>query len=142
MDKTENPAASERRILKKFLQRYYRTRKQREILQARLQTMRQEFRDGAEKSSEIEAKIEAQKKEAQNSTLLIMEILDFLPQGSTERTIMEMRHIDCKTWTQVQRAVFLTASPCYERYNKGLDALLGNARVRSIIGLPQKDIGG
>ena len=142
MGKAENPAINERRILKKFLQRYYRIRKQQETIQTRLQRVRREFRDEAEKPSEIEAKIEAQKQEAKKSTLQIMEILDFLPQGSTERTIMELRHIDCKTWTQVQRAVFLTASPCYERYNKGLDALLGNTEVRNIVGLPQNDIGG
>lgn len=140
MGKAGNQAASERRILKKYLQRYYRTRKQQETLQARLQRLRQEFRDG--ESSEIEARLKAQKQEAKNSTLQIMEILDFLPQGSTERTIMELRHIDCKTWAQVQRAVFLTPSPCYERYNKGLDSLLGNTKVRTMIGLPKNDTGG
>lgn len=140
MGKTENPAVSERRILKKFLQRYYRMRKQQETLQARLQRMRSEFRDN--ESTEIEAKLRTQKREAKKSTLQIMEILDFLPQGSTERTIMELRHIDCKTWTQVQRAVFLTPSPCYERYNKGLDALLGIDKVRSMVGLPKNGSGG
>lgn len=140
MGKTENPAVSERRILKKFLQRYYRMRKQQETLQARLQRMRSEFRDN--ESTEIEAKLRAQKREAKKSTLQIMEILDFLPQGSTERTIMELRHIDCKTWTQVQRAVFLTPSPCYERYNRGLDALLGIDKVRSMVGLPKNGSGG
>lgn len=140
MGKTENPAVSERRILKKILQRYYRMRKQQETLQARLQRMRSEFRDN--ESTEIEAKLRTQKREAKKSTLQIMEILDFLPQGSTERTIMELRHIDCKTWTQVQRAVFLTPSPCYERYNKGLDALLGIDKVRSMVGLPKNGSGG
>lgn len=140
MGKTENPAVSERRILKKFLQRYYRMRKQQETLQARLQRMRSEFRDN--ESTEIEAKLRTQKREAKKSTLQIMEILDFLPQGSTERTIMELRHIDCKTWTQVQRAAFLTPSPCYERYNKGLDALLGIDKVRSMVGLPKNGSGG
>lgn len=140
MGKTENPAVSERRILKKFLQRYYRMRKQQETLQTRLQRMRSEFRDN--ESTEIEAKLRTQKREAKKSTLQIMEILDFLPQGSTERTIMELRHIDCKTWTQVQRAVFLTPSPCYERYNKGLDALLGIDKVRSMVGLPKNGSGG
>ena len=140
MGKTENPAVSERRILKKFLQRYYRMRKQQETLQARLQRMRSDFRDND--STEIEAKLRTQKREAKKSTLQIMEILDFLPQGSTERTIMELRHIDCKTWTQVQRAVFLTPSPCYERYNKGLDALLGIDKVRSMVGLPKNGSGG
>ena len=140
MGTTENPAVSERRILKKFLQRYYRMRKQQETLQARLQRMRSEFRDN--ESTEIEAKLRTQKREAKKSTLQIMEILDFLPQGSTERTIMELRHIDCKTWTQVQRAVFLTPSPCYERYNKGLDALLGIDKVRSMVGLPKNGSGG
>lgn len=140
MGKTETPAANERRILKKFLQRYYRAKKQQEALQERLQRMRLEFRDG--EASEIKARLKEQKKEAKKYTLQIMEILDFLPQGSTERTIMELRHIDCKTWTQVQRAVFLTPSPCYERYNKGLDALLKIAKVRTMIGLSKKGSGG
>ena len=69
MGKAENPAINERRILKKFLQRYYRIRKQQETIQTRLQRVRREFRDEAEKPSEIEAKIEAQKQEAKKSTL-------------------------------------------------------------------------
>lgn len=140
MEKAENQAASERRTLKKFLSRYYRAKKQQETLQARIQRISGEFQ--GKNGSEIEAKIKAQKKEAQKSTMQIIEILDFLPQGSTERTIMELRHIDCKTWTQVQRVVFLTPSPCYERYNKGLDTLLGIGKVRKIIGLPRKGSGG
>lgn len=142
MEKTKNQAISERVILKKFLQRYYRAKKQQETLQARLRRMKDEFQGEDETPSEIEAKIKAQKKEARKSTLQIMEILEFLPQGSTERTIMELRHIDCRTWKQVQRAVFLTPSPCYERYNKGLDTLLQISRVRSMIGLPKKGGGG
>ncbi len=128
---------NERQVLKKFLTRYYKAKKQQGILQERLIRMQSEFGNSI-KHSEIEAKIKAQKQQAQKSIHQIMEILDLLPQGSTERTIMELRHIDCKTWTQIQRAVCLTSSPCYERYNKGLDTLLTKSRVRDLTGLSNK----
>ncbi len=128
---------NERQVLKKFLARYYKVKKQQAILQERLMRMRSEF-GGDAKKSEIEAKIKAQKQQAQKSARQIMEVLELLPQGSTERTIMELRHIDCKTWTQIQRLVCLTSSPCYERYNKGLDTLLTKGRVRDLTGLSKK----
>ena len=133
MEKAENPAASERRILKKFLQRYYRMRKQQETLQARLQRMRSEFRDN--ESSEIEAKLRAQKREAKKSPLQIMEILAFLPQGSTERTIMELRHIDCKPWNEIMKQVHLSRSPCFMYYEKGLQRLLRYKKVQKSLAI-------
>lgn len=137
MDKKPSTSKNERQILKKFLARYYKAKKQQSILQERLIRMRSEF-DNETKHSEIEARIKSQKQQAQKSIRQIIEILDILPHGSTERTIMELRHIDCKTWTQIQRTVFLTSSPCYERYNKGLDMLLAESKVRKIIGLSKK----
>lgn len=137
MDKKPSTSKNERQILKKFLARYYKAKKQQSILQERLIRMRSEF-DNETKRSEIEARIKFQKQQAQKSIRQIIEILDILPQGAIERTIMELRHIDCKTWTQIQRTVFLTSSPCYERYNKGLDMLLAESKVRKIIGLSKK----
>lgn len=128
---------NERQILKKFLARYYKAKEQQGILQQRLVRMRSEFGNG-HKCADIEARIKAQKQQAQKSVTQIMEIIELLPQGSAERTIMELRHIDCKTWTQIQRAVYLTSSPCYERYNRGLDILLTHKKVRKIIGLSKK----
>ncbi len=127
----------ERVILKKFLAQYYKAKKQQGVLQERLLRMRSEF-DNKLALAEIEAKIKAQKHQAQKTAIQITEILEILPQGSVERTIMELRHLDCKTWAQIQRAVHLTSSPCYVQYNKGLDRLLGNSRVRAIIGLSKK----
>ena len=127
----------ERQILKKYLARYYKAKKQQGILQERLVCLRSEFSSGT-KYSDIEARIRSQKQQAHKSITQIMEIIELLPQGSTERTIMELRHIDCRTWTQIQRAVYLTSSPCYERYNKGLDMLLAKNKVRKIIGLSKK----
>lgn len=137
MDKKPSTSKNERQVLKKFLARYYKAKKQQSILQERFIRMRSEF-DSETKHSEIEARIKAQKEQAEKSVHQIMEILDILPQGAIERTIMELRHIDCKTWTQIQRTVFLTSSPCYERYNKGLDMLLAESKVRKIIGLSKK----
>lgn len=138
--KTSPQKHKERQKLKKFLAQYYKAKKQQGILQERFLRMQSEYGETA--PSEIEAKIKDQKQQAQKIAFQIMEILELLPQGSTERAIMELRHLDCKTWAQVQRAVYLTNSPCYDQYNKGLDMLLENSRVRTIIGLKIKGKGG
>ena len=131
MDKKPSTSKNERQVLKKFLARYCKAKKQQRILQDRLVRIRSEFGNET-KHSEIEARIKDQKEQAEKSVHQIMEILDILPQGSIERTIMELRHIDCKTWKQIQIAVFLTSSPCYVYYNKGLDTLLAESKVRKI----------
>ena len=86
---------------------------------------------------EIEAKIQRQTEAAEKSVLEIMELLERLPPDSTERTILELRHIDCKTWADISRTVYLTRTPCAKYYNRGLDALLGMSEVRQIIGLEE-----
>ena len=87
---------------------------------------------------EIEAKIQRQTEAAEKSVLEIIEILELLPAESTERTILELRHIDCKTWEKIYKAVYLTRTPCFKYYNKGLDTLLGMNKVRRILGLEEK----
>ena len=62
---------------------------------------------------------------------------DLLPEDATERTILELRHLDCKPWREINRTVYLTASPCFEYYNRGLDTLLSMEQVRKTLGLSQ-----
>lgn len=69
-----------------------------------------------------------------SAVLNVMDIIDFLQIGSTERHILELRHIDCKSWTEIQRTVHLTHSPCNEYYNRGLDTLLTYKKVRHMLG--------
>lgn len=139
--------AAERQILKDYLARYFRAKKKQAMLQHRLHRLRQELHPEAEGGDalsplEIEARIEAQAEAAKRSISEVMDILDFLPPNSIERIILELRHLDCKPWRDIRKTVYLTASPCFEHYNKGLDALLAMAEVRRTLGLPTDDTGG
>lgn len=133
MAKTERTQASERRVLKKYLTRFFRAKEKQKTLQQRAAAIRADLGE----ASALEARVQAQAKAAERSALEIMDILDLLPEDATERTILELRHLDCKPWREINRTVYLTASPCFEYYNKGLDTLLSMEQVRQILGLPQ-----
>ena len=133
MAKTERTQASERRVLKKYLTRFFRAKEKQKTLQHRAAAIRADLGE----ASALEARVQAQAKAAERSALEIMDILDLLPEDATERTILELRHLDCKPWREINRTVYLTASPCFEYYNKGLDTLLSMEQVRQILGLPQ-----
>lgn len=87
---------------------------------------------------EIEAKIQQQTEAAEKSVLEIIELLELLPAESTERIILELRHIDCKNWADICDTVYLTRTPCAKYYNRGLDALLRMSKVRRTLGLEEK----
>lgn len=76
--------------------------------------------------SRIKCQIETQKKTVEE----IIDVIEYLPEESTERAILELRHIDCKTWNEICRLVHLTRSPCFEYYNRGLERLLSFKKVR------------
>lgn len=62
-----------------------------------------------------------------------MEVLEFLPQDSVEREIMEMRHIDCKPWNEIMRTIHLSRAPCFRRYSTGLEWLYTYKKVRTTL---------
>lgn len=135
--------ANERRILRKYLARYYRAKDKRAILEGRLRGLRSDLQGKGGfmpplSVPEIEAKIQRQTEAAEKSVLEIIGILELLPAESTERTILELRHIDCKTWEEIGRTVYLTRTPCAKYYNRGLDTLLGMSKVRHTLGLEEK----
>lgn len=127
----------ERRILKKYLTRYFTAKDRLRILHNRLGKLESEPH-GYSEASEIETRIREQAQEAQRSALKIMDIIERLPADSTERTIMELRHLDFLPWREISKTVHLTETPCYEYYRRGLDALLKDPQVRATIGLPHK----
>ena len=133
MAKTERTQAAERRVLKKYLTRFFRAKEKQKTLQQRAAAIRADLGE----ASALEARVQAQAKAAERSALEIMDILDLLPEDATERTILELRHLDCKPWQEINRAVYLTASPCFEYYNRGLDTLLSMEQVRKTLGLSQ-----
>lgn len=131
MAKTERTQAAERRVLKKYLTRFFRTKEKQKTLQQRAAAIRADIGE----ASALEARVKAQAEAAKRSALEIMDILDLLPEDATERTILELRHLDCKPWREINRIVYLTASPCFEYYNRGLDTLLSIDKVRYTLGL-------
>ena len=133
MAKTERTQAAERRVLKKYLTRFFRAKEKQKTLQQRAAAIRADLGE----ASALEARVQAQAKAAERSALEIMDILDLLPEDATERTILELRHLDCKPWREINRTVYLTASPCFEYYNRGLDTLLSMEQVRKTLGLAQ-----
>ncbi len=135
MASTPITRADERRILKKYLTRYYRAKEKKALLQSRLHGLKKTIAPGGENFSEIEARMQGQAEEAERSVLGIMDILDCLPADSIERTVMELRHIDCKTWQKICDTAYLSRASCFRHYNKGMDTLLESDKVRSIIGL-------
>ena len=85
------------------------------------------------RAMEIEDRIESQKAEMAKTMLNVMKIMDFLPTDSTERSILEYRHIDCLSWKQVCKEANMTRTPCNKYYNAGIDKLLTYKKVQSIL---------
>lgn len=146
----------ERVLLKKYLGQYYSARNKKKQLESRLQTFRQDMigtkgmqyspvphsqtnsvGDGPAsmviRAMEIEEQIESQKEQMAAAMLNVMKIMDFLPTDSTERSILEYRHIDCLSWKQVCKEANMTRTPCNKYYNAGIDKLLTYKKVQSIL---------
>lgn len=154
----ENTSTNEsRRLLRRYLSQYYRAKEKQAALRKRLKELQDELnhpgvntppldsaprKDGRTsngaaslifKIGDIEDRIQRQIEVEARSVNDIMDILDFLPAESTERDILEYRHIDCKSWNEICDLIHLTRSPCFEHYNKGLDKLLTYKKVRATL---------
>lgn len=142
--------------LKKYLGQFYRAKMKQEQLKMRLQNFRLEMTgtkaiqysavphaSGGSTTSEteiqvirvmeIEERIVKQQEEVKRAMLAVLEVMDFLPLDSTERMILEYRHIDCLSWKNVLMRVGLTKTPCNKYYNKALDMLLGNNEIIKLL---------
>lgn len=130
----------DRKTIKRYLAQYHTAKERKAVLQKRARTLRSDL-SRSDKSGEIEYKIAEIESRLQRQAVVeagavlnVMDMIDFLPPGSTERQILELRHIDLKSWNEIQRIVHLTRSPCNEYYNRGLEALLGFKKVRQMLG--------
>ena len=115
--------------LKRYLCRYFKARERRAILQDRLDAIgRQGGQDGA-----LAERVRLQAAEEEQIALDTQAIIDLLPVDSMERTILELRHIDCKPWRDIREAIHYAKTPCFNYYNKGLDTLLTDEKVQGIL---------
>ena len=143
-------------LLKQYLGQYYIAKVKKKQLEARLRTFREDMvgtkgmqyspvprsqtnKVGDESASmviramEMEEQIESQKSEMAKVMLNVMKIMDFFPVDSTERLMLEYRHIDCLGWKQVAKETNYSRQSCINYYNAGIEKLLEFKKVQKII---------
>lgn len=147
----------DKELLKEYLNQYYSGRIKRMQLEKRLKTIQEEMNTpigGYEYSpvnyggtnkvgpgaasfvyrmSEIETRIENQKSQVEKALLKVMDIMDFLEENSTERMILELRFIDCKSWAVIEKEMHLSRRSLFTYQDKGLEKLLTYKKVRAVL---------
>ena len=156
MGRKTTGAKLEREAVKRYLQQYHAAKQKKRILEERRRTLSADLRgpstpayrampssrpvhpDGAGavvfQIAEVEERIEAQQAEMAKAVQNVMDLIDLLPVGSTERTVVEMRHIDCKPWDQIAGAVYMSRSAVFNYYNAALDMLAKNEQSGKLLG--------
>ena len=156
MGKKTTGTRMEREAVKRYLQQYHAAKQKKRILEERHHTLSADLRgpstpayrampssrpvhpDGAGavvfQIAEVEERIEAQQAEMAKAVQNVMDLIDLLPVGSTERTVVEMRHIDCKPWEQIAKAVYMSRSAIFNYYNAALDMLARNEQSGKLLG--------
>ena len=85
--------------------------------------------------ADVEERIEAQQAEVARAVQNVMDLIDLLPMGSMERTVVEMRHIDSRKWERIASEVHMSRSRVIDYYNAALDALAANEKSGEVIGV-------
>ncbi len=153
----KNEKDEDKELLKKYLNQYYTGRIKRSQLERRLKNIREEMNTpiggygyspvnygGTNKVgpgaasfvyriSEIETRIEDQKSQVEKALLRVMDILDFLEESSLERMVLELRFLDFKNWSNIERELNLSRSSLFSYQDKGLEKLLTYKKVRQIL---------
>ena len=158
MGRKTTGAKLEREAVKRYLQQYHAAKQKKRILGERRRTLSAELRgpstapafratpsaklvhpDGAGalvfQITDVEERIEAQQAEMARAVQNVMDLIDLLPMGSMERTVVEMRHIDSRKWERIASEVHMSRSRVIDYYNAALDALAANEKSGEVIGV-------
>lgn len=158
MGRKTTGAKLEREAVKRYLQQYHAAKQKKRILEERRRTLSAELRgpstapaframpsakpvhpDGAGalvfQIADVEERIKAQQAEMAKAVQNVMDLIDLLPIGSMERTVVEMRHIDSRKWERIASEVHMSRSRVIDYYNAALDALAANEKSVEVIGL-------
>ena len=155
---THRANSMERQMLDNYLGQYHSAKMKKKQLEKRLDDIKEEKKNPMQgrgyspiphsttnntndgpaaalmiRQEEIEERIEAQKAIADKAMLNVMNVIDYLPVNSIERTILEYRYIDCKSWKEVMREAHMTRNPCNDYKNKAMDELLSFKRIQILI---------
>jgi len=82
---------------------------------------------------EINASIAEQMAQAAKALADIMSVIEFLPDNSMERAIIEAKYIDRLGWTRICETHNLTRTPATRYWRKGLYMLLDFEKVKKIL---------
>lgn len=83
--------------------------------------------------SEMEERVYSQKKAIDKALNLVMSILEYLPEDSIEREIMERHHIDFMRWKDISKEIPMSRSQVNRKYNAGREKLLQYKRIQKIV---------
>lgn len=142
--------------MKKYLGQYSKARLKRKQLEVRLKNFREEMveakginyspvpggqsgcttsktEDYVVRALEIEDRIMKQQVEVQRAMIAVMEVMDFLPIDSVERSVLEYRYIDCLPWKFIIARMSYSKASCHNYYNAGIDMLLGCNEVQATL---------
>lgn len=89
---------------------------------------------------EINTRIEEQREKSIKVLADIMDVIEFLPENSMERAIIEHRYIDRYSWGRICKEVHLSRTPATRHWKKGLYELLEYKKVQQIVHEYEKDL--
>lgn len=157
MEKQHNrePLSEDAKLLMQYLEQYSNCKKKKARLEKRRASIIREFDsplsgvkyDGMPKGNkvsvgsaslayrldEIDTRILQQKNSAAKLLLEVMSVLEFLPENSTERDVLEARYIDCYRAQDVGTHLHMSRSTVYDYMKDGLNQLLTFKKVQKIL---------
>ena len=123
-----------REAVKEYLQQYHMARERRRMLERRHDVLDSEGAVSVVfRLAEVEDRIEAQRAAMGRAVTMVMDLIDLLPENSMERTVVELRHIDCKKWERICKEVHMSRSRVNDYYNAALDTILSNKRAQKLV---------
>ena len=146
-----------RDAVKEYLQQFHMARERKRILERRHDNLVRELKapalgsayrtmptkrtqansDGAVsvvfRIAEVEDRIDEQREAMERTVLQVMDLIDLLPRNSMERTVVELRHIDCKKWERICQEVHMSRSRVNDYYNAALEIIMENKRARRLV---------
>lgn len=111
------------------MQQYHLALRQKDILDDR----RDQLNVKLASATDIDARIKQQQEHLTRILSDIMDVIDILPPNSPGRTVIEMRHIDCMSWTKIASSLYMSRSNAFNCYESALDDLLNHKSVNEKI---------
>ena len=158
----EEPLDSETLLLDRYLNQYKRCIRMKRVLERRRDEIIREFDspltgvsyDGMPHGSgegvgcaalslrldEINTRIKEQMDKSVKVLAEIMDVIDFLPENTMERAIIEHRYIDRFRWWQICKEENISRTPATNYWKKGLKYLLEFKKVQEILKDYEKSI--